>query len=117
MDFLVAGRSFLDDLRAFTTKTYTKAVKSMLNAQNKGSKLAGVEQLNTICRQLKDNTFEYSGTDAYWVNEYLVHRRGENEMPFYASLKLKSERTVGAEVSVRKSAALGTWDMVFCKLK
>ena len=75
MDFLVAGRSFLDDLRAFTTKTYTKAVKSMLNAQNKGSKLTGVEQLNTICRQLKDNTFEYSGTDAYWVNEYLVHRR------------------------------------------
>lgn len=110
MDFLVAGRSFLDDLRAFTTKTYTKAVKSMLNAQNKGSKLAGVEQLNTICRQLKDNTFEYSGTDAYWVNEYLVHRRGENEMPFYASLKLKSERTVGAEdfsKKVRRSWHMG----------
>ena len=110
MDFLVAGRSFLNDLRAFTTKTYTKAVKSMLNAQNKGSKLAGVEQLNTICRQLKDNTFEYSGTDAYWVNEYLVHRRGENEMPFYASLKLKSERTVGAEdfsKKVRRSWHMG----------
>ena len=110
MDFLVAGRSFLDDLRAFTTKTYTKAVKSMLNAQNKGSKLTGVEQLNTICRQLKDNTFEYSGTDAYWVNEYLVHRRGENEMPFYASLKLKSERTVGAEdfsKKVRRSWHMG----------
>ena len=110
MDFLVAGRSFLDDLRAFTTKTYTKTVKSMLNAQNKGSKLAGVEQLNTICRQLKDNTFEYSGTDAYWVNEYLVHRRGENKMPFYASLKLKSERTVGAEdfsKKVRRSWHMG----------
>ena len=31
--------------------------------------------------------------DAYWVNEFLVHRRGEHESPFYASLKLKSERT------------------------
>ena len=82
----------------------------MLNAQNKGSKLNGVEELKDVCRQLKNNTFEYSGTDAYWVNEYLVHRRGENETPFYASLKLKSERTVGAEdfsKKVRRSWHMG----------
>ena len=59
--------------------------------------------------KIKANTYEYSGTDAYWVNEYLVHRRGENEKPFYCSLKLKSERTVGAEDfgKVRKSWHLG----------
>lgn len=110
MDFLVAGRSFLDDMHRFTTKTYIQAVNSMLNAQNKGSKLNGVEELKDVCRQLKNNTFEYSGTDAYWVNEYLVHRRGENETPFYASLKLKSERTVGAEdfsKKVRRSWHMG----------
>lgn len=110
MDFLVAGRSFLDDMHRFTTKTYIQAVNSMLNAQNKGSKLNGVEELKEVCKQLKNNTFEYSGTDAYWVNEYLVHRRGENETPFYASLKLKSERTVGAEdfsKKVRRSWHMG----------
>ncbi|MBD9144558.1 MAG: silent information regulator protein Sir2 [Bacteroides clarus] len=110
MDFLVAGRSFLDDMHRFTTKTYIQAVNSMLNAQNKGSKLNGVEELKDVCKQLKNNMFEYSGTDAYWVNEYLVHRRGENETPFYASLKLKSERTVGAEdfsKKVRRSWHMG----------
>ena len=110
MDFLVAGRSFLDDMHRFTTKTYIQAVNSMLNAQNKGSKLNGVEELKDVCKQLKNNTFEYSGTDAYWVNEYLVHRSGENETPFYASLKLKSERTVGAEdfsKKVRRSWHMG----------
>ena len=110
MDFLVAGRSFLDDLRAFTTKTYVKAVKSLLNAQNSDSRLEGTEALKTICQQIQDNSWEYSGTDAYWVNEYLVHRRGAHEMPFYASLKLKSERTVGAEdfsKQVRRSWHMG----------
>ena len=69
-----------------------------------------MEALENICKRLKKNTYEYSGTNAYWVNEYLVHRRGENEKPFYASLKLKSERTVGAEdfdKKVRKSWYMG----------
>ncbi len=69
-----------------------------------------MEALENICKRLKKNTYEYSGTNAYWVNEYLVHRHGENEKPFYASLKLKSERTVGAEdfdKKVRKSWYMG----------
>lgn len=97
MDFLVSGRSFLDDLNAFATRTYPSAVKAMLAAANKNSRLEGIGEIEDVCRRVKDNTWECSGTDAYWVNEYLVHRRGENEKPFYASLKLKSERTVGAE--------------------
>lgn len=52
--------------------------------------------------EAQGNTYEHSGTHAYWVNEFLVHRRGENEPSFYASLKLKSERTVGAEDFDRK---------------
>lgn len=110
MDFLVAGRSFLDDMHRFVTKTYSKAVKSMLNARSKSTKLKEAERLTDICRQLQNNTYEYSGTDAYWVQEYIVHRRGENETPFYTSLKLKSERTVGAEdfkKDVRRSWHMG----------
>lgn len=75
-----------------------------------------MEELQTVIKAIKANTHEYSGTDAYWVNEYLVHRRGENEPAFYASLKLKSERTVGAEVSARY-ASPGIWDMASCNLK
>lgn len=110
MDFLVAGRSFLDDMHKFVTRTYSKAVKSMLNARSKSTKLKDVERLTDICQQLQNNTYEHSGTDAYWVQEYIVHRRGENETPFYASLKLKSVRTVGAEdfkKDVRRSWHMG----------
>lgn len=110
MDFLVAGRSFLDNLRDFATKTYPRAVNSMLKARSKNTQITGVEELKDVCRNIKENTFEYSGTNAYWVNEFLVHRRGEHEAPFYASLKLKSERTVGAEdfgKKVRRSWHMG----------
>ncbi|WP_262482807.1 polysaccharide lyase family 8 super-sandwich domain-containing protein [Bacteroides gallinarum] len=110
MDFLVAGRSFLDNLQDFAVKTYPRSVNSMLKARSKNTRIEGVEELKAVCRQVRENTFEYSGTDAYWVNEYLVHRRGQNEAPFYASLKLKSERTVGAEdfgKKVRRSWHMG----------
>lgn len=110
MDFLVTGRSFLDDMQKFATQTYPEAVKSMLDARSESTKLKGVEQLTDICKQLQNNTYEYSGTDAYWIQEYMVHRRGKNETPFYASLKLKSERTVGAEdfkKDVRRSWHMG----------
>lgn len=110
MDFLVAGRSFLSDMREFVTKTYARAVENMLGARSKSTALKDVEKLTDVCKRLAENSHEYSGTDAYWVNEYLVHRRGANEPPFYASLKLKSERTVGAEdfdKKVRKSWHMG----------
>lgn len=109
MDFLVSGRSYLDNLQKFATRKYPEAVNTMLKARNKDTQLAGVEELQATVDRIKANTYEYSGTDAYWVNEYLVHRRGESEKPFYCSLKLKSERTVGAEDfgKVRKSWHLG----------
>lgn len=110
MDFLVAGRSFDGDQRKFVRSTYVKAVNNLFKSISKRSRIEGADELKEIVRQLKADTYEYSGTDAYWVNEFLVHRRGENEAPFYASLKLKSERTVGAEdfdKKVRRSWHMG----------
>lgn len=110
MDFLVSGRSFLEDPQRFVTKTYSEAVNSLLKAISKKTQIEGTDELKAVLKQLKTNTYEYSGTNAYWVNEYLVHRRGENETPFYSSLKLKSDRTVGAEdfdKKVRRSWHLG----------
>lgn len=111
MDFLVAGRSFSEDPQRFVKKTYAKAVSSLLKSISKRSNVEGTEELKALLKRLKNNTYDYSGTDAYWVNEYLIHRRGENETPFYASLKLKSERTVGAEdfdKKIRRSWHLGS---------
>lgn len=109
MDFIVAGRAYLEDMNKFAVKLFPKAMNDMLEARSKDTQLTGVEELQAVVKKIKANTHEYSGTDAYWVNEYLVHRRGENEPAFYASLKLKSERTVGAEdfSKVRKSWHLG----------
>ena len=110
MDFLVAGRSFDSDQRKFVKSTYVKAVNSLFKSISKRSNVKGTDELKSIVKRLKTNTYEYSGTDAYWVNEFLVHRRGEHESPFYASLKLKSERTVGAEdfdKKVRRSWHMG----------
>ena len=69
LDFLVAGRSFLSDLHLFVTKIYQDAVNDMLKACSKDTKLTGLTELKDVCRRLKANTYEYSGTDAYWVNE------------------------------------------------
>ncbi len=110
MDFLATGRSFRDDLKVFVTHTYTQAVEELLQARSRHTQIEGAEDLQEVCRKIKNNTLEYSGTDAYWVQEYLVHRRGAHESPFFASLKLKSERTVGAEdfsKKVRKSWHMG----------
>ena len=110
MDFLVSGRSFLEDMQRFVVKTYRGAASSLLKSRSKDTRLKGVDELKNIVKALEENNYEYSGTDAYWVNEYLVHRRGKDEAPFYASLKLKSERTVGAEdfsKKVRRSWYMG----------
>lgn len=104
-DFLVAGRSYLNDLEQFVSKSYLQSIHKLQKATGKNTQIANLKELKTLHKNIKNKTHEYSGSEAYWVNEFLVHRRGENEKPFYISLKLKSERTVGAEDfdKVRKS--------------
>lgn len=97
LDFLVSGRSYGEDLQKFVNKVYLPAFEDLKESQSKGTRLTNQPELDDIYDRIKKNKFEYSGTDAFWVNEFLVHRRGANEKPFYVSLKLKSKRTVGAE--------------------
>jgi len=96
-DFLISGRSYGEDLQKFVTQTYLEAIKDLKTSESDNTKINNQSALDDIYKKIKSNNHEYSGTDAYWVNEFLVHRRGENEKPFYVSLKLKSKRTVGAE--------------------
>jgi len=104
-DFLITGRSFMSDLKGFVTNTYLPAIAELKESKSENIQLTNQTSLDQVYNKIKNNTYEYSGTDAYWVNEFLAHRRGENEKPFYVSVKLKSKRTVGAEDfdKVRKS--------------
>ncbi|RZK91799.1 MAG: silent information regulator protein Sir2, partial [Pedobacter sp.] len=105
LDFLISGRSYGDDLNKFVTQTYLEAIEDLKSSESENTKTTNLAELDDIYKKIKSNKHEYSGTDAYWVNEFLIHRRGEAEKPFYVSLKLKSKRTVGAEDfgKIRKS--------------
>lgn len=96
-DFLISGRSYGEDLKKFVTQTYLEAIEDLKTAESENTKISNQPALDDIYKKIKSNKHEYSGTNAYWVNEFLIHRRGEAEKPFYVSLKLKSKRTVGAE--------------------
>ncbi len=106
MDFLVAGRSFFSDMQSFVKKSYLKKVDYLLQVKEDDMVLTDQKALEDVAAAIRKGKHEQSATTAYWVNEFLVHRRGaEGTKPYYASLKLKSERTVGMEdfSSVRKS--------------
>lgn len=112
MDNLIAGRSFLHDQRSFTLKTYSKGVNSLLKAVSKRTKLERADSLRAFMKSLQADSHDMSTSVPFWVNEYLVHRQGNDngKQPFFISLKLKSKRTVGAEdfdKKVRKSWHMG----------
>lgn len=112
MDNLISGRSFLQDPTQFVLRTYTKGASSLLKAVSKRSRLERADSLRDMVKSLKANTHEMTATVPFWVNEYIVHRQGNEDgrQPFFISLKLKSERTVGAEdfdKKVRKSWHMG----------
>ncbi len=109
-DFLLGGRTYLSDMEKFISKTYLSAIDELIESKSNNTEIKDEDKLLEIAKKVKKNRYENSGTTAFWVNEFLVHRRGENEAPFYASVKLKSERTVGAEDfdRVRKSWHAGS---------
>lgn len=110
MDFLVGGRAYKSDMRRFVMRDYMEAVSSLGEACSADTRLEGYDKLKEVAEEISTGKYEYSGSDAYWIQEYLVHRRGEHEQPFIASLKLKSRRTVGAEdfEKVKKSWHMGS---------
>lgn len=96
-DFLVSGRTFLSDLKKFVSNTYLPAIEDLKESRSTNTKINNLDALEKVHDAIKKDKYEYSGTDAYWVNLFLVHRRGEHEKPYYASVKLKSDLNIGAE--------------------
>ncbi|RIH63944.1 silent information regulator protein Sir2 [Mariniphaga sediminis] len=109
-DFTMAGRSHLSDMHKFVTKTFVEAIDELLESKSQKNEITNQDELIKLKNDIAANTHQYSGTDAYWVNEFLVHRRENENNSFYASVKLKSERVVGAEDfdRVRKSWHTGS---------
>lgn len=105
MDFLVSGRSYLSDQSKFVKSVYLRDVAYLIESKSKDVKLKNEDQLLNIASQIKKGTYEASCTEAFWVAEFLVHRKSVDDKSFYASLKLKSQRTVGIEdfSDIRKS--------------
>ena len=97
LDFAISGRSFMSDMDKFRENTFLPAIGELIEAKSSDTRIQDETKLLALHDALEGGTHEYSGTNAYWVNEFLVHRRGENGPPFYASVKLKSERVLGAE--------------------
>lgn len=109
-DYTIAGRSFFNDFNKFRSRSFLPAIDELIEVKSEDTQLNNEEDLLRLKKELRNGTYEYSGTTAYWVNEYLAHRRGKQEAPFYASVKLKSERVIGAEDfdRVRKSWHAGS---------
>ncbi|SHE81631.1 Polysaccharide lyase family 8, C-terminal beta-sandwich domain [Mariniphaga anaerophila] len=104
-DFTIAGRSYLSDMEKFVTVQIADAIDELLESKSRDNKIENETELLALKNNIQNNSHHYSGTDAYWVNEFLVHRRENENNSFYSSVKLKSERAVGAEDfdRVRKS--------------
>lgn len=110
IDFLASGRDYRIDLKNWVSNTYLSAIKNLLDAKSESTQINNETTLNQVKNDIKKGSHQQSGTTAFWVNEYLVHRQGSaGQKPFYASLKLKSKRTVGAEdfEKTRKSWYMG----------
>ena len=63
-----------------------------------GTTIAREPGLAALRAAMINGTHEQSGTTAFWVNDYLVHRRGgAGETSYFTSVKMQSARTRGAE--------------------
>jgi hypothetical protein len=100
MDFSVVGRSYFSDMGGYGkfVDAMSGDINRLLAAKQAGTVITNETEL-TAWRDAVDNgTHEVSGNFPFWVGQSLVHRRGDGgEEPYYFSVKLKHDRTAGAE--------------------
>jgi chondroitin AC lyase len=97
MDFTVCGRSYSGSMTKFVA-TITEDIDHLLAAKQPSTVITNEKALRAWRAALANNTQASSGNYPFWVGQYLVHRRGTNgEPPFFFSVKMKNDRTNGAE--------------------
>ncbi|MCY4583691.1 MAG: polysaccharide lyase beta-sandwich domain-containing protein [Chloroflexi bacterium] len=99
IDFQATGRGhYQENAASYGSGNLADGIETILDAQGAGTVMAREAELAALRAAMVNNTHEQSGTIAFWVNDYLVHRRGgAGETPWYASVKMQSARTRGAE--------------------
>ena len=100
IDFQAVGRSHYDDEAAeFGSEVLAGSIGNILDAKSADTVITREPELTGLQAQMADGTHEASGNTAFWVNDYMVHRRGSavGEQPYFMSVKMQSARTRGAE--------------------
>ncbi|MDO5980031.1 polysaccharide lyase family 8 super-sandwich domain-containing protein [Flavivirga spongiicola] len=110
LDFVVAGRSFSSDVSDFGSGHVAREIKQVLAGKSPTTKIEGEKELKELKKAFKNKTHKFSGTTSFWNADYLVHRKEEDDINYYFSVKHKSVRTSGAEdfTKVRKSWHAGS---------
>ena len=98
IDFQTIGRSHMGKNSLTFDKQVLTAVDHLHHVKSEKTQIKNEAKLVQFVEQLKDKNCEVSGNLAFWVNDFMVHRRGGNgETPYYMSVKMQSARTKGAE--------------------
>ncbi|MBI9021439.1 MAG: silent information regulator protein Sir2, partial [Verrucomicrobia bacterium] len=97
MDFAVCGRSYSGDMAKFVDGM-PEDLDDLFNAKQSSTVITNEAELKTWRDSLVNKTHVRTGNYPFWVGQFMVHRRGENgEKPHYYSVKMKNDRTCGAE--------------------
>ena len=99
IDFQAIGRGHYEESAAdYGSGNLADGIASILSAASDDTAIARGAELDALRAAMVNGTHEQSGTTAFWVNDYLVHRRGGvGETPYFTSVKMQSARTRGAE--------------------
>ncbi len=96
-DYVVTGRSYWGI--ADFGQTLTRTVDRLLAAKQEHTLITNEDELVAWRDAIAGGTHAVSGSYPFWVGNYLLHRRGgqPDEKPCFMSVKLKNDRTTGAE--------------------
>ncbi|WP_163930116.1 polysaccharide lyase family 8 super-sandwich domain-containing protein [Paraferrimonas sp. SM1919] len=104
IDFQAVGRSHnSDDLNIFGTKKLVNDSNYLIEHSPTGVDSNKQQALQQLTNRYQNNDFEKLGSKAFWVNDYLVHRKQSYDQSslsnkeWFASVKMESRRTRGAE--------------------
>ncbi len=99
IDFQAIGRGhYQANAVTYGSGNLADGIATILDAQGSGTTIGREPDLAALRAAMVNGTHEQSGTTAFWVNDYLVHRRGgAGETSYFASVKMQSARTRGAE--------------------
>ena len=110
LDYVVAGRSFYNDLIGFSTKHINNAVVEVIDGKSASTVINNENEILELNAAIQNNTHQHTETVPFWNVEYLVHRKEDASSSYFYSVKQKSVRAAGAEdfSDIRKSWHAGS---------